>query len=81
MRAIDNRVGERITRGVLRIEIGGAAHWDFNDIDVSAARNPTGKVHFWIEVDGIRTYSNFWTHGLDARTYLPNPEAPLGNCS
>ena len=45
-------------------------------------RPPTAnKLHFWVEVDGALTYSNFWTHGLDARTYLPNPEPPLGNCA
>lgn len=81
VRAVDNAVGERVARGAPRIEPGGAAHWDFNDVDVSPARTPTSKVHFWIEVAGVRTYSNFWTHGLDARTYLPNPEPPLGNCS
>jgi len=80
VRAVDNAVGERVARGAPRIEPNGAAHWDFNDVDVSPARNPASKVHFWIEVDGARTYSNFWTHGLDARTYLPNPEPPLGNC-
>ncbi len=80
VRGIDNGVGERVAKGVLRAEPNGAAHWDFNDIDISAARNPTSKVHFWVDVDGVRTYSNFWTHGLDARTYLPNPEPPLGNC-
>jgi hypothetical protein len=80
VRAVDNGVGERVARGAPRIEPSGAAHWDFNDVDVSPARNPASKVHFWIEVEGVRAYSNFWTHGLDARTYLPNPEPPLGNC-
>lgn len=81
VRAVDNAVGERAARGVPRIEPGGAAHWDFNDVDVSPARSPTSKVHFWIEVEGVRACSNFWTHGLDARTYLPNPEPPLGDCA
>jgi hypothetical protein len=80
IRAVDNGVGERVARGAPRVEPNGACHWDFNDIDVSPARAATSKVHFWIEVEGLRTYSNFWTHGLDARTYLPNPEPPLGNC-
>ena len=79
VRASNNGVGERVARGILRTEANGAAHWDFNDVDVSAARQPANKLHFWVEVDGVLTYSNFWTHGLDARTYLPNPEPPLGN--
>ncbi|MCX7707260.1 MAG: hypothetical protein N2204_04555, partial [Anaerolineae bacterium] len=78
--ARNNEPGERVCRGVLRVDERGAAHWDFNDVDVSPARNPENKLHFWIEVDGHRTHSNFWTHGLDARTYLPNPETPLGDC-
>jgi len=81
VRANNNSVGERVARGILRTETNGAAHWDFNDVDVSVARQPTNKLHFWVEVDGALTYSNFWTHGLDARTYLPNPEPPLGNCA
>lgn len=78
--ARNNEPGERIARGVLRMDDRGAAHWDFNDIDVSPARDPENKLHFWIEVEGHRTHSNFWTHGADARTYLPNPETPLGDC-
>lgn len=79
VRATNNEVGERIVRGVLRAE-GEAARWDFNDVDVSPARNPDAKLHFWIEIDGLRTRSNFWTHGVDARTYLPNPDVLLGDC-
>jgi hypothetical protein len=79
VRAVDNGVGERVARGVLRRE-GLVARWDFNDVDVSPARDPQGKVHFWVEVEGVRTYSNFWTHGADARTYLPNPDVLLGDC-
>jgi hypothetical protein len=80
MRAVDNGVGERVSRGALRRE-GAAGRWDFNDVDVSPARDPAHKLHFWVEVGGVRTYSNFWTHGLDARTYLPHPETPLGDCA
>jgi hypothetical protein len=50
-------------------------------VDISPARNAASKVHFWIEVEGMRTCSNFWTHGLDARTYQPSPEPPLGACA
>lgn len=78
--ARNNEPGERVCRGVLRVDERKAAHWDFNDVDVSPARNPENKLHFWIEVEGHHVRSNFWTHGADARTYLPNPETPLGNC-
>lgn len=81
VRAVDNAVGQRVARGAPRIEPDGAAHWDFADVDISPTRNPEHKVHFWIEVEGVHTNSNFWTHGLDARTYLPDPEPPLGDCS
>jgi len=80
MRAINNDVGERVARGVMRTEGANTVRWDFNDIDVSPARDPSSKLHFWVEVDGVRTYSNFWTHGADARTYLPNPDVLLGDC-
>lgn len=78
--ARNNDPGERVAQGGLRVDANGAAHWDFNDIDISAARDPENKLHFWVEVQGCQTYSNFWTHGLDARTYLPNPEVLLGDC-
>ena len=80
VRAVNNNVGERAARGAPRAAGDGSVHWDFNDVDVSPARDPESKLHFWIEVDGIRTYSNFWTHGVDARTYLPNPDVLLGDC-
>lgn len=80
VRAVGNGVGGRIAAGIMRVEADGSARWDFNDVDVSPAREATGKVHFWVEVDGVRTYSNFWTHGADARTYLPNPDVLLGDC-
>jgi hypothetical protein len=80
VRALNNDVGVRVARGQPRRD-GAGVHWDFNDVDVSAARDPQSKLHFWVEVDGIRTYSNFWTHGVDARTYLPNPDVLLGDCA
>jgi hypothetical protein len=77
VRALNNDPGERVARGVLRMENGSIAHWDFNDINVSAARDPENKLHFWVQVDGLITRSSFWTHGLDARTYLPHPDVLL----
>jgi hypothetical protein len=80
VRALNNDVGVRVARGQVRRD-GAVVHWDFNDVDVKAARDPQSKLHLWVEVDGIRTYSNFWTHGVDARTYLPNPDVLLGDCA
>ena len=47
-----------------------------NNIDVSAARDPKHKVYFQVSVLGVTTYSNVWAHGLDARTYFPQPDVP-----
>ena len=53
--------------------------WDFNDVDVSAARDPLNRLYFWASVDGVTTYSNIWAHGADARTFFPVPEV-LTSC-
>ncbi len=52
--------------------------WDFNDVDVSAARDPANKITFFATVDGVRTLRNIWVHAADARTLLPQPDVPLG---
>ncbi len=53
--------------------------WDFNDVDVSPARDPLNKLFFWVSVDGVPTFSNVWAHGLDARTIFPQPDV-LNSC-
>jgi hypothetical protein len=50
--------------------------WDFNDIDVSAARDPSNKLSFYVTVDDVRTYHNVWVHAQDARTILAQPDIP-----
>lgn len=50
--------------------------WDFNDVDVSGASDPVTKYFFYVTVDGVATNFNVWSHGADARTYLPNPRPP-----
>lgn len=50
--------------------------WDFNDIDVSAARNPANRINFFVTVDGVETRRNIWTHGAEARTLAPQQSAP-----
>lgn len=50
--------------------------WDFNDIDVSAARNPANRINFFVTVDGYETRRNIWTHGAEARTLAPQQTTP-----
>ncbi len=50
--------------------------WDFNDIDVSAARDPINKLAFFVTVDGVETYHNVWIHASDARTLFPQVDVP-----
>jgi hypothetical protein len=52
--------------------------WDFNDINVSAARDPANKLTFFVTVDGVQTLHNVWVHAADARTIFPQPDAPAG---
>ena len=47
--------------------------WDFNDIDVSAARDPSAKLYFSVRVMGVACRANIWVHGTDARTLMPQP--------
>jgi hypothetical protein len=53
--------------------------WDFNDIDVSSARDSLNKLYFWITVDGVTTYSNIWSHGASAPTIFPQSDV-LNSC-
>jgi YVTN family beta-propeller protein len=50
--------------------------WDFNDVDVSAARDPMVKLAFFVTVDGVQTYHNIWIHAADARTVFPQSDVP-----
>jgi hypothetical protein len=52
--------------------------WDFNDVDVAAARDPANKLTFFTTVDGVRTLHNVWTHAADARTVFPQTDVPTG---
>jgi hypothetical protein len=52
--------------------------WDFNDVDVHAARDPANKLTFFVTVDGVRTLHNVWTHAADARTVFPQTDVPTG---
>jgi hypothetical protein len=82
-RALNNDIGQLVATGrktvVTRPTIT-YPRWEFNDVDVSQARDPLSKVYFYVEVEGVTTYSNIWSHGADARTYFPNPDIPSASC-
>ncbi|MFN8532451.1 MAG: cellulase family glycosylhydrolase [Dehalococcoidia bacterium] len=52
--------------------------WNFNDVDVSAAKDPAQKVYFRLSVDNVDSRSNIWSHAADARTIFPQPDVPTG---
>ena len=54
--------------------------WDFNNVDVRAARNPLNKLYLWVEVEGVTTYPTIWAHGADARTHFPVEDEPVAGC-
>ncbi len=78
-RALNNGVGQVVATGVKRLAQAGDLQypvWDFNDVDVSAARDPRNKYYFWVTVDGQRTNPSIWSHGADARTIFPIQDTP-----
>ncbi len=72
--------GERVSHTTPRrnpsYRIFDYPRWVFNDVDVSAARDPVNKYYFAIQVDGIETHTTIWAHGADARTYFPTRDVP-----
>jgi hypothetical protein len=83
LRAQNNGVLEEVAVGERRLaEAGGVSYpvWDFNDVDVSAARDPQNKLYFMVSVDGLQTLPNVWVHGVDARTYFPEMDVPTNPC-
>ncbi len=83
-KALNNGLMELVGAGVKRVTTqGGVTYpvWDFNDVDVSQARDPLNKVYFRVLVEDTRTFSTIWSHGADARTYFPTPDQPTGGCA
>ncbi len=64
--------------GVRYGPIGSLRTWEFNDVDVSATRNPWNRIYFFVTIDGVDTHTNVWAHGADVRTYFPQQEIPSG---
>lgn len=54
--------------------------WDFNDLDVRAARNPDSRMYFWLSVDGVEANSTIWVHSVDGRPILPTADLPTSSC-
>ena len=83
-KALNNGPMQLVGAGVKRMTTqGGVTYpvWDFNDVDVSQARDPLNKYYFRVLVEDTRTFSTIWSHGADARTYFPNPDQPTGGCA
>ncbi|NOZ27545.1 MAG: hypothetical protein GXP39_05760 [Chloroflexi bacterium] len=80
--ALDNGIGRTVGIGHMRIATNGFSYpvWDFDNIDVSAARDGRSRWAFWVEVDGYVTRSNVWVHGVDARTRFPIMDQPIVGC-
>ena len=80
-RALNDGVEEPVAVGALRtakVEQLSFPAWDFNDVDVAAARDARNKYYFRLSVDGLQHRSSIWSHGEDARTYMPNQDVPAG---
>lgn len=76
------RVGSAIIGRPRIMATGTGGHflaWDFNDVDVSVARDPLNRIYFWVTVDDVATDSNIWAHGADARTIFPQLDV-LSSC-
>jgi hypothetical protein len=81
--ALDNQIGRRLAVGKPRqIKENGLSYtvYDFNDIDVSLARDPAHHWSFWLEIPGQDLETNVWVHGIDARTNAPLMVEPIVGC-
>lgn len=56
------------------------SRWEFDNVDVSAAKNPQNRYYFAVSVDGVVTHTTIWAHGSDPRTYFPQPDVPARSC-
>ena len=73
-RAIDDEPAQMVAMATK----GYAPKWEFNDVDVSVARDPNRRLYFFATVDGVPTARNVWAHAADARTYFPHQDSPTG---
>lgn len=78
-RATNNGPAAMVATGVKRMaSVAGYVMpvWDFNDVDVSAARDPQAKIFFYVTVESVPTRANVWSHGANGLTYLPQQSTP-----
>jgi hypothetical protein len=82
--AWNQEIGQPLAReAVIQVRKAGAITyptWEFNNIPVARAKDPSSKVHLWVSVDGVDTYPTIWTHGADARTLFPAKDEPVQGC-
>jgi hypothetical protein len=81
--ALDNGVGRRLMVGEPH-QVAGPGFvyttYEFNNVDVSLARDPNHHWTFWLEVPGRQASSNVWVHGIDGRTRAPELLEPIAGC-
>lgn len=81
--ALDNGVGRRLMVGEPRTVAGSGfvyTTYEFNNVDVSLARDPNHHWTFWLEVPGRQASTNVWVHGMDGRTRAPELLEPIAGC-
>jgi hypothetical protein len=55
--------------------------WDFNDVNVEAAREEGRFYEFYVVVDGLKTQSDSWLYGgPDSRDWTEPPVRPRDSC-
>ncbi|HEY53189.1 MAG TPA: hypothetical protein G4N94_07000 [Caldilineae bacterium] len=81
--ALDNQVGRRLAVGEPRtVKRGELTYttYEFNNIDVSLARELAHHWTFWLEIPDANATSNVWVHGIDSRTHAPELLEPIVGC-
>jgi photosystem II stability/assembly factor-like uncharacterized protein len=81
--ALDNQVGRRLAVGesrTVRTDELTYTTYEFNNIDVSLARELAHHWTFWLEIPDANASSNVWVHGIDSRTHAPKLLEPIVGC-
>jgi photosystem II stability/assembly factor-like uncharacterized protein len=55
-------------------------YWEFTNIPVARALDPSNRLYLWVRLDAIETHPTIWVHGTDARTAFPVPDEPIRGC-
>lgn len=80
-RSLNNEVAEEVGAATPQsVTIAGRQTllWQFDDVDVAQAIDPSNKYYFFMSVDGVPSNTNVWSHGEDARTSFPQQDAIAG---